>query len=54
MSIVYLLLPIGILMSLAAVIWFIWSVRSGQWDDLDTPPWRALFDDERGETQKNN
>lgn len=46
MSIVYLLLPIGLLMSALALGWFIWSVRQGQYDDLDTPPLRAILDDE--------
>jgi len=30
-----------------AVLAFVWSVRSGQLDDLDTPPRRVLLDDEQ-------
>ena len=51
MSIVYLLLPIGLVMMLLGIIWFIWSVRHGQYDDLDTPPLRMLLDDDRQEDE---
>lgn len=46
MSILYLLLPIGLLLSVMGVAWFVWAVRSGQLDDLETPAVRMLFDDE--------
>jgi cbb3-type cytochrome oxidase maturation protein len=42
----YILLPLALLVAGAAVGAFIWNVRSGQLDDLDTPPRRMLFDDE--------
>jgi cbb3-type cytochrome oxidase maturation protein len=47
LSVIYLLLPLGLLMTAAAVAAFVWAVRGGQLDDLDTPAVRALFDDER-------
>lgn len=47
MSVIYLLLPLGLLISAAAVAAFVWAVRNGQLDDLDTPAVRILFDDER-------
>jgi cbb3-type cytochrome oxidase maturation protein len=34
----------------AAVAAFVWVVRSGQLDDVDTPPHRVLFDDEPART----
>jgi len=35
------------LMLLGAAVWaFIWAVRKGQFDDLETPAVRVLFDDE--------
>jgi cbb3-type cytochrome oxidase maturation protein len=47
MSIVYLLIPLG-LMLLALCVWaFFWAVRSGQFDDLDTPALQILLDDDR-------
>jgi cbb3-type cytochrome oxidase maturation protein len=45
MIILLLLIPLS-LMLLAAAIWtFFWAVRSGQFDDLDTPPLDILAED---------
>jgi cbb3-type cytochrome oxidase maturation protein len=46
MSVVYIALPAVLLLVLAGVIAFIWAVRSGQMDDLDTPGLRILGDDD--------
>jgi len=46
MSAVYIALPVALLLAIAAVVAFIWAVRSGQMDDLDTPSSRPLIDDE--------
>jgi cbb3-type cytochrome oxidase maturation protein len=45
-SVVYIALPVALLLALAGVIAFVWSVRSGQMDDLETPGIRPLFDDD--------
>jgi cbb3-type cytochrome oxidase maturation protein len=47
MTMLYLILPIALVFAAAAVAAFVWTVRSGQLDDVDTPPRRILFDDER-------
>jgi cbb3-type cytochrome oxidase maturation protein len=47
MTVLYLILPIALLFAGAAVAAFAWTVRSGQLDDVDTPPRRILFEDER-------
>jgi cbb3-type cytochrome oxidase maturation protein len=47
MSVLYLVLPLALLFAGAAVAAFAWTVRSGQLDDVDTPPRRILFDDDR-------
>lgn len=46
MESIYLLIPISILLVffIAAVFW--WSVRSGQFDDLEGPGFRILMDDD--------
>lgn len=44
MSVLYVLLPLALIASALAVTAFVWCVRAGQIDDLDTPPWRILFD----------
>ena len=46
MSVIYVLLPVALLMAAVALGAFIWAVRQGQLDDLDTPPLRLLHDDE--------
>jgi cbb3-type cytochrome oxidase maturation protein len=47
MIVLYLILPLALLFAGAAVAAFAWTVRSGQLDDVDTPPRRILFEDER-------
>jgi len=42
----YLVLPLALVFAAGAVAAFAWTVRSGQLDDVDTPPRRILFDDE--------
>jgi cbb3-type cytochrome oxidase maturation protein len=46
MSILYLLIPMGVLIVLGALWAFFWAVNSGQFDDLDSPGWRILLDDD--------
>lgn len=46
MTILLLLVPISLLL-LGVAIWaFVWAVRRGQFDDLDTPALDILADDE--------
>ncbi len=45
MSVLIVAIPIALVLGGAAVIAFVWQVRSGQYDDLETPPRRILFDD---------
>ena len=44
MTIIFLILPITLLLSLSAVVAFTWATRGGQFDDLQTPAVRALHD----------
>ena len=46
MSVIFVVFPIALLIAAAAVVAFIWAVREGQMDDLDTPAMRMLHDDE--------
>jgi len=46
MSMVFIILPLGLLIAAAAVAAFAWAARTGQLDDLDTPPLRILLDDD--------
>ncbi len=47
MSILYLLIPLSLVLLGLAVWAFFWAVNSGQFDDLDSPGWRILLDDEK-------
>ncbi len=47
MNILLALIPISLLLLLLAVAAFLWAVRRGQFDDLDTPSLDILGDDER-------
>lgn len=46
MSVIFIILPLAIVMAAIAVAAFRWAVRGGQYDDLETPAYRALYDDE--------
>ena len=45
MSVLYIVLPLAILIAIAAVAAFVWMVKGGQLDDLDTPALRILHDE---------
>jgi cbb3-type cytochrome oxidase maturation protein len=42
----FILIPITLLLVGVAVAVFFWAMRSGQFDDLDSPAWRVLGDDD--------
>ena len=46
MSVIYIVLPLAMLLAAAALGAFIWAVRHGEMDDVDTPAARMLHDDE--------
>jgi len=53
----YLLIPISVLLVFIIGAMFWWALRSGQYDDLEGPAYRILFDDQdelgRKEEEKN-
>ncbi len=46
MSVIYIVVPMALLFAGLFVAAFIWAVRQGQLDDLETPAARMLFDDD--------
>ena len=46
MNILLMLVPISLVLLGVAIAAFIWAVRSGQFDDLDTPSIDILADNE--------
>ena len=47
MTILFLLIPLGLLLVAIAVGAFFWATRTGQFDDLDSPAWSVVLDDDR-------
>ena len=48
MNLLLYLIPAALLLGLIGLAAFLWSLRSGQYDDLDGAAERILFDDEEG------
>ena len=44
MNILLLLIPLSLVLLVVMIAAFVWAVRSGQFDDLDTPPLDILAD----------
>lgn len=44
MSILIYLIPIALLLGALGLAAFLWSMKSGQYDDLDGAAWRVLDD----------
>lgn len=49
MTILVILIPLALALGLSALIAFIYSARSGQMEDLETPAYRALIDESEKE-----
>jgi cbb3-type cytochrome oxidase maturation protein len=47
MESVYLLIPVSVILVFGIAVAFWWSVRSGQFDDLEGPGFRILMDDDQ-------
>ena len=47
MDILYLLVPLSVVLVFVIGAGFWWSLKSGQFDDLDGPGYRILMDDDR-------
>lgn len=47
MELILVLLPFALLFAGIALALFVWAARSGQFDDLETPAVRILFDDDK-------
>jgi cbb3-type cytochrome oxidase maturation protein len=53
MNIFYLLIGVSLVVALIFLALFIWAVKSGQYDDYETPSYRILFDDETEDENLN-
>jgi cbb3-type cytochrome oxidase maturation protein len=41
-----ILVPLALGLGLVGLLGFLWSLKSGQYDDLEGAAWRAIADDE--------
>jgi cbb3-type cytochrome oxidase maturation protein len=51
MEVIYILLSISILIAIAFLLAFVWSVKKGQYDDVVSPSIRILYDDQNSNKQ---
>jgi cbb3-type cytochrome oxidase maturation protein len=49
MTVLLFLVPLAILLGLVALLAFLWSLRTGQFEDLDGAAHRMLMDDDVAE-----
>ena len=47
MEALYLLIPLSVVLVFAIAVAFWWSLRNGQYDDLEGPGYRVLMDDDK-------
>lgn len=48
MEIIMVLLPLALGLGILFVGFFLWAVKAGQYDDVETPRYRMLLDEQRG------
>ena len=46
MEVLYFLIPLSLVFVAVAIGFFFWAVKSGQYEDLEGPAYRILFDDD--------
>ncbi len=47
MEILYLLIPLSVALVFLIAVVFWWSLKSGQFEDMEGPAYRILMDDDR-------
>ena len=47
MEVLVILVPLALALGLAGLAAFLWSLKSGQYDDLEGAAWRAISDDDK-------
>jgi len=54
MEVMVILVPLALGLGLAGLLAFLWSLKSGQYDDLDGAAWRAIADDDPAESTSSD
>jgi cbb3-type cytochrome oxidase maturation protein len=47
MEVLVYLVPMALVLGLLGLAGFLWSLNSGQYDDLDGAAWRAILDEDQ-------
>jgi cbb3-type cytochrome oxidase maturation protein len=53
MEVLVFLVPLALMLGGIGLAAFLWSLKNGQYDDLDGAAWRAIMDDEPERSAKN-
>jgi cbb3-type cytochrome oxidase maturation protein len=53
MNVLVILVPLALLLGLAALFAFLWSLKNGQYDDLDGAAHRVLDDSDVGDDSRS-
>ena len=51
MEVLVFLVPLALTLGAIGLIGFLWSLRNGQYDDLEGAGWRAIADDDEAPTE---
>jgi len=51
-SVLWIVIPLAFVFAGLAIAAFMWTVRSGQMDDLETPASRILFEDDETKVKR--
>ncbi len=56
MDIIIILISISLSIAIGFLVLFLWNIKSGQYDDTDTPSFRILFEnkEEKANTEKKD
>lgn len=50
MDVIYFLIPLALILLVAAIAAFLWAAKSGQFEDLEREAHRILFDEDLANT----
>ncbi|MER2493036.1 cbb3-type cytochrome oxidase assembly protein CcoS [Catenovulum sediminis] len=52
MNVIYVLIPLAIIILIAAIVLFFWAVKRNQFEDLNKQGYSILFDDDKPDAKK--
>ncbi len=46
MEMLYIMIPAAVYLGVVALVFLIWSIKTGQFEDMEGPKYRIFFDDD--------